>query len=181
MLTLFLGDRGYLGPVGDDIPSLIPIVVALVIFFSAFTFTLNEFNSRGQSFNADRDVLIIANALKGDSYIASYPEFGRACAGLRVRGLNYVAGLVESSRWHSMSQQAAAQPDQPILSFIADAFHTENNQEFSCLGGIQAPLTQGGLASLLLDNQHIVLSFPVALELSTAVVPATLVVIAWRV
>lgn len=180
MLNPRMNAKGYLGPVGDDIPSLIPIVVSLVIFFATFTFTLNEFNSRGQSFNADRDTLIIANALKGDSYVSTFTEFDAACKGLRVRGLNYVAGIIESSKWNELSQLAANSPGDPALSFVADSFYSVNNQAFSCLGGIEAPLTQPDLASRLVDRQYVALSFPVALELTTAVVPATLVVIAWR-
>ena len=171
------GCRGYIGPIGDDIPSLIPIVVGLVIFFSAFAFSLNEFNSRSQAFAADRDALLIANTLKGSSYISSYNSFKEACQGLRVRGLKYVAGVVENSQWQTILSSVSADPTR--LTDVANQFYSFNNdpnQMLKCSLG-EEEFTVG----LLQSRPYIVLSFPVALELEQAVVSATLMVVAWRI
>jgi hypothetical protein len=184
MLTRLVRQRGYLGPIGDDIPSLIPILVGLITFFAAFTFTLNEYNSCTQSFSADRDTLIIANALKGDSYVATFGEFDSACKGLRVRGLNYVAGIIESSRWQFITQDAQDQ-DLPKLAVMANYFYVmEENaipNSLQCAGGLDTPVTVDALTHVLSNRPFIVLSFPIALQVDFVVVPATLVVITWRV
>ncbi len=175
-----LNARGYLGPIGDDIPSLIPIIVGMITFFAAFTFTLNEYNQRSASFAADRDTLIIANSLKGDSYLSSFSEFDLACKGLRVRGLHYVAAVVESTQWNKILIDAQQNPDRHQLSFVADHVFAINNTSLLCVNGIDVPFTSVELGDVLQNNQYVVLSLPVALEISTAVVPGTLVVMTWR-
>ncbi len=187
-----LSQKGYLGPIGDDIPSLIPIIVGLLTFFAGFTYTLNEFNLRSQSFTADRDTLLIANSLKGDSYISSFHEFDIACQNIRVRGINYAAGIVESTQWNLIQQEAqqalsSGSTHDPPLSFIANHFFgvldpiTGQTNLLSCSSGIPPPITQADLANILVNRPYVVLIFPIALEISTAVIPATLVVITWRV
>ncbi len=175
-----MNERGYLGPIGDDIPSLIPIIVGMITFFAAFTFTLNEYNQRSASFAADRDTLIIANSLKGDSYLSSFSEFDLACNGLRVRGLNHVAVIVESTQWNKVLQDAQQNPDAHQLSFVADHVFGINSTPLSCVNGIDTPFTSAEFGEVLQNNQYVVLSLPVALEIPTAVVPGTLVVITWR-
>lgn len=173
--------KGYIGPIGDDIPSLIPVVVALVVFFSTFAFTLSEFNDRSSSFTADRDTLIIATALKGDSYISRLEEFSNACNGVRVRGLHYVSGLIENREWNRIAEEAKNNPDIPSLGFIGDFFYETNDGSFRCVSGLDEFFSPSDLSNVLLNKQYVVLAFPVALELENAVVPATLVVIAWRI
>lgn len=182
--------RGYLGPIGDDIPSLIPIIVGLITFFGAFTYTLNEYNHRTQTFAADRDSLIIANALKGDSYLSNYTEFAKACNGLRVRGLDYFAGVIDSKQWEAIAEQSTDESVNKLsliadnLYPIADPLYPEGNQELVCHHGLvdEGDVPDSDDLALILNNrQFIVLSFPVAVESPLAVVPATLVVITWRV
>lgn len=175
-----LNARGYLGPIGDDIPSLIPIIVGLITFFAAFTFTLNEFNQRSNSFSADRDTLVIANSLKGDSYLSTFSEFDIACKGLRVRGLNYAAAIVEAQAWNQVLLDAQNNPDAPLLSFVADHPFVLQGNRMECAAGLELPLNSSELATVLQDRPFVVLQFPVALEISTAVVPGTLVVITWK-
>ncbi|MFH0970710.1 MAG: hypothetical protein V1776_04605 [Candidatus Diapherotrites archaeon] len=178
MLTF--GSRGYLGPIGDDIPSLIPILVGLITFFAAFTFTLNEYNARATSFSADRDTLIVANALKGDSYIATPNEFENACKGLRIRGLNYAAGIVESSEWEKIKKEAE-DTGLPNLGVMANHFFAMQGKSLQCSAGIESPLTELGLSDIIQNRSFVVLSFPLAIQVDYAVVPATLVVMTWRI
>ena len=39
-------ERGFIGPIGDDLPSLIMIVLALTLFFSGVVFCLNAYNQK---------------------------------------------------------------------------------------------------------------------------------------
>ncbi|MEK6902719.1 MAG: hypothetical protein AABX02_03995 [archaeon] len=190
MLKFFppkLHSRGYIGPIGDDIPSLIPIIVGLITFFGAFTYTLNEYNHRSQTFAADRDSLVIANALKGDSYLATYSEFASACKGLRVRGLDYFAGVIDSHQWEEIAKQANSDQLNKLsliadhLYPLADLSNPGTSQPLLCSHGLPSPPTSDDLALIIDNRQFIVLSFPVAVESPLAVVPATLVVITWKV
>ncbi len=175
-----MSTRGYLGPIGDDIPSLIPIIVGMITFFAAFTFTLNEYNQRSASFSADRDTLIIANSLKGDSYISTATEFSTACSGLRVRGLEYAAMVVESSQWNQIVVDAQQGQNDHQLSFAADHVFSIGNTPLICSAGLDTPVDSSILGEALRNHSYVVLSLPVALEIPTAVVPGTLVVLSWR-
>jgi hypothetical protein len=151
--------------------------VGLVLFFSAFAFALNEFNLRTQAFAADRDALIIANSLKGSNYVSQYAPFDTACKGLRVRGLHYVAGVVQNSAWQSILSTTSSDPTR--LTDIAQNFYRINDdpaQTLKCSLG-EDEFTQ----ELLQTRSYVVLTFPLALEQPDAVVSATLVVVAWRV
>ena len=41
--------KAFIGPLGDDIPSIIAILLALGLFFSGMTFALNSFNEKSNS------------------------------------------------------------------------------------------------------------------------------------
>ncbi len=87
--------KGFLGPIGDDLPSLIPLVFALTIFFSVFTFTWNIFDSRNTGFDDNIAVLRVASILKSNSYIANHSVFeGRCEEAKSQKRLKFRAGLL---------------------------------------------------------------------------------------
>ena len=86
-----MGSKGFLGPIGDDLPSLIPLIFALVIFFSTFTFAFSVFNEKNSDFQSDLDVLNIARVLKGTSLISSIEDFDKSCATLNITSLKFRA------------------------------------------------------------------------------------------
>jgi len=89
--------RGFIGPIGDDLPSLVPLVFALVIFFASFYQALSVYNTTKGRFGLVDEALRISHALLGDRQIDNYAEFSQLCTSVNVRGLNFKAGLVELS------------------------------------------------------------------------------------
>lgn len=79
-----IGQRGFVGPIGDDLPSLIPLTVALLVFFGAFGFAFNHFEGKKQDFDQRLLVLSIGKTLKGDSLIDSYEKWQSACNSIEV-------------------------------------------------------------------------------------------------
>ncbi len=49
--------KGFIGPIGDDLPSLIAVMLALTIFFSGLTFAMRTFNRK------QRDVRLLQGGL----------------------------------------------------------------------------------------------------------------------
>ena len=82
-------EKGFIGSIGDDLPSLIPIVFALLIFFSAFSATLSVYNSENASVSTDMGVLAIARSLKGDSLLLNLSQFEKRCDDLRIQKYPY--------------------------------------------------------------------------------------------
>ena len=61
--------KGFVTTVGFDIPSIIPIVVGLIIFFGLLTYSITTVNAKNAELKLERDGLTIANALRQDGYI----------------------------------------------------------------------------------------------------------------
>lgn len=71
--------KGFIGPIGDDLPSLVPIVVSLLLFFTIFSVTLNAFNSKNTELNKQTLMIATSRELKGDSIILSTEQFYERC------------------------------------------------------------------------------------------------------
>ena len=87
--------KGFLGPIGDDLPSLIPLIFALTIFFSVFSMAWNSFDAGNKDFEDKIAVLGIASTIKGNSYISDFTAFQGRC--LEAKGQKRVffkAGLL---------------------------------------------------------------------------------------
>ena len=63
-IVVNLSQRGFIGSIGDDIPSLIPLTFALVIFFAAFAFAFNAFDQKQNDFDQKFALLRIGQTLK---------------------------------------------------------------------------------------------------------------------
>lgn len=81
--------KGFIGPIGDDLPSLIPIVISLVIFFSIFTLTLTTYNSKNALIRQQIEMTSIARELKGDSLILGVDQFNKRCNDLKLKRYPY--------------------------------------------------------------------------------------------
>ena len=63
--------RGFIGPIGDDLPSIIVILLGLSLFFSGLSFTLNTYNHKLDSFNTLKGGMEIANKVNENAIIKS--------------------------------------------------------------------------------------------------------------
>lgn len=93
MRPVFLNSRGYLGSIGDDLPSLIPITFALLVFFAALNFSFGQFDEKQTLFDQKLLTLKIASTIKGDSIINDYEQFKTACQTLSITGFKFRADL----------------------------------------------------------------------------------------
>jgi len=90
--------RGFIGPIGDDLPSLVPIVVALLLFFTTFTLALNTYNTKNAFLNQQTEMTSVARELKGDSLILGVDWFEEKCAALKMKRYpsNFIAAIYDS-------------------------------------------------------------------------------------
>jgi len=91
-----LNRKGFIGPIGDDLPSLIPLIFALIIFFATFSFALARYSDMSASFERDLDVVNLSNILRGDSFITGINDFHKKCASLPLTRIKYVAGITNA-------------------------------------------------------------------------------------
>lgn len=166
-------EKGFIGPIGDDLPSLIPIIFALIIFFSTFTTTFEVFDRGNARFDRTIKILKISNDLRGDKYINDVQEFTELCDRTSVRGVNFKAGLVD------LRQRGEKPFDQiNLLQFVNEdkGIYKVNGEKLVCSRGRE---------KMNPDSRAIVKMFPIAFQDTTtissgfAVRPMLLVVVVW--
>lgn len=165
--------RGFIGPIGDDLPSLIPIIFSLIIFFSTFTITFQVFENGNTRFDRTIKILKISNDLRGDKYINNVGEFMELCDNVTVRGINFKAGLV------NLKQKGPPFEEIDLLRFVNEE---EGIYE---VGGVKLACPADA-EKMRPDSQAIVKMFPIAFQDTAssiksgfAVRPMLLVVVVW--
>ena len=169
-------ERGFLGPLGDDLPSLIPLLFALVIFFSAFTSAFNTFDKKNSAFQAELEVSSIANKMRSDSYIEGYDGFQALCKKITESDVKYKIGLIELP--------LKVDDDVPPITPLAPNFYSfpTDDKKFEC--------PEDGENPTEISRNIIVRVYPIALELKDVnknqirsgfiVRPMILVVVTWN-
>jgi hypothetical protein len=170
--------KGFLGPIGDDLPSLIPIIVALTIFFATFTNAFQKFDRENATLEDSIKAINIARTLRYGTYIRNYEDFERACAQINERNIIFKAGIV------SLEERT---PHKPISPFNLDihkfanesaGVFEEGGNKFECTN-----MREGD--ELRKEDSAIVRMYPVAYQdrrvvSGLAVKPKLLVVVVWR-
>lgn len=170
-------ERGFIGPIGDDLPSLIPLLIGLVMFFSTFTLTFNSFDDRNQEFDNELEVMRLSRTLQANSYIYSYDNFEQLCKQVGVVKLNYVAGLTD--------QAITQTTENPFEGSIFDIeFFESDDGVLMCTNAeseIFDPFSVNHFITLAESIDRTVVSriFPIVLEDDKIVKPMHLVVVAW--
>ncbi len=85
--------KGFLGSIGDDLPSLIPLFFALMIFFASLAYAFTTINERNDFINTYIDSLGIAKASLGDASFVDLQDF-KSSSNKVVTAANYIYGLV---------------------------------------------------------------------------------------
>ena len=186
---------GFIGPIGDDLPSLIPIVFALTIFFASFNTALNSFENKNLGFADDLETLKVARILRSNGYIVNLENFQQLCSLVQVSSIKYVAGISELNSKPEESLDPSAPYDFSFLNssqelktleelFYKDDSSTDENPFFYCtnLQDIEQEFNKG-----VFDyKKTIVRVYPIILEkdrgngLGIVSSPMQLVVVSWR-
>jgi hypothetical protein len=174
-----MNKKGFLGPIGDDLPSLIPLVFALIVFFGVFNLALGVFERKSSDFSADIAVLQIANGFRGTGYITGYEDFEKTCNSINVRRIKYVAGLIA---FDLNLDNPYILPDFTQLTYIEDE---NTGKEFVCSNTGENQVPQEVIFS---PGQTIISRiYPMVLDFKrspqqgdTIVRPVQLVIVAWK-
>ncbi len=171
--SIRLNQKGFLGAIGDDLPSLIPLTFALLIFFTALGFTFNEFQAKQTGFDQQLIKLRIGSTLKGDSLLNGVSAFEEACRTLSITAFKFRARvyLADSVTHRFKNIRVYEDADDPDPAQILE----QNGRRFLCENTDQ-PLYFESLAQQ--KPEH--LSYPVAVNLETSINPGLLVVSVWR-
>lgn len=171
-----VGEKGFLGPIGDDLPSLIPLLFALMIFFYVFTFTWSIFDQRGQAFDDAISALRVGNTMKGNNYMRGMDSFQERCSEAKsIRSVKFMAGLLPLSTGPGQTFEGID------IETLESSFFSPGGKMFICTN----TNLEEGKPGLETPNLYL-RSFPVALEFANQetgafyVRPMLLVVVTWR-
>jgi hypothetical protein len=176
-----LKQKGYIGSIGDDLPSLVPLLFGLMMFFAVFSFTLDLFNEKKLLFDREFEVMRIADGLRYNGYIvelysddSTIASFNNLCSSLIVSRVKYVAGLTNYLT-------------APLESGVPESFDVFSQELYYEGDG-------SGIGSNLCSNVEfdefqnvkrklntdlIIRIYPVVLEENRVAKPMHLVVVAW--
>ena len=169
-------EKGFLGPIGDDLPSLIPLLFALMIFFYVFTITWTAFDERGRAFNDALSAMRVGNTLKGNNYLRGLETFQERCNEAQsLKRIKFMAGLLPLS---------VGPPGIPGEKFEGIDIETLESDFFDFGGTFICTNTDERPEEI--STYPITRSFPIALEFKNDttgvfyVRPMLLVVVTWR-
>ena len=180
------GSHGFIGPIGDDFPSLIPLIFGLLMFFTAFTITFNSFDAANTSFADDTALLRISRTLQSNSYIFSRGNFEELCSQIGVVNIKFAA--VISDDWvkpgsaapsgGGMCNSGGAKSifDLSIFrDFKGNHFYC-SNQDAARADSLSDFVTFKDIA----DTRVVSRIFPIVVEDDRVVKPMHIVVVAWK-
>lgn len=167
--------KGFIGPIGDDLPSLIPLLFALIIFFSTFSYAISITTAKNAALDSDLALLKVARVLRSNGYITDRENFGILCKTVNIRSINYKAGLVETRITVGKSYKGLDIFD---LKFFDDTPETDGDNPDSLYVCTNADedIELEELSGMTIASKI----FPVVLEHNNRAKPMFLVVIAWQ-
>lgn len=192
-MNFLFSKKGFIGPIGDDLPSLIPIVTGLVIFFSIFVLTLNTYNEKNVFLEKQIDMTTVARDIKGDSLILNWSQFNDRCNGMKLKRYPYsfmiaiydnevdVTKIVSEFKDISLDNYENNLTSQEF-DFLSQGTD-EGNRNFFC-----SYLRVGGRDFSENKRQYVVRFYPIAVQqpVSSAsstyhlIVPAVMAMVVWE-
>ena len=96
------GRRGFIGPIGDDLPSIVAIMLALGLFFSGVLFALNAYNQKLASLDLLKGGLEVSRVVLADGLVlkplSEYEKLGsNADLAAKSYGLAFKLGFDKKS------------------------------------------------------------------------------------
>jgi hypothetical protein len=185
-----LNKKGFIGAIGDDLPSLIPILISLLLFFTIFSLTLNTYNSKNVILRKNMGLMSISRELKGDSLILDVNQFKLRCDNTRLttHAYNFRVGIYSNEKLTQLATNGEQiidnfkNIDEGIENFIDGQYGTQREKyycEYKRPGA--RDLTSGKIS-------YITRFYPVAVQLDEQIngedylliEPAVMVMVIWE-
>jgi len=80
-----MNKKGYIGAIGDDLPSLIPIFLGITIFFAVFLNTYNVYRNNTDLYSLRNDAINISSIMKEEPLIADQNQFNKSCERINTK------------------------------------------------------------------------------------------------
>jgi len=191
MSRKFISHKGFIGPIGDDLPSLIPIVVALVLFFTIFSLTLNTYNTKNVYVRKQMEMTSVAREIKGDSLILGIDQFSSKCDSVKVKKFpyNFMTGIYgsESDLKSVINDFILMAKDESVANgdltnLLKSSLNGENQGFFCNYIKVGSRAFTGEEKSYLLRYYPVAVQYPLTINGSTqyVIIPAVMAMVVWE-
>ncbi len=191
-----INSKGFIGAIGDDLPSLIPIVVALLLFFTIFALTLNSYTEKNIELKKNLSLLAISRDLKGDSLLLNVDQFRDRCTMVQneIHEYNFRVAIYSNEKLKELAELK----EQVITDFKSDSFSELGGEFENFLTGLNKGSEQETYsceylrkgAKKLTDKKsnYLMRFYPVAVQTDMTIqesdykliVPAIMVMVIWE-
>lgn len=168
-----LNKKGYIGAIGDDLPSLIPIFLGITIFFAVFLSTYNVYRNNTDLYSVKNDAINISGIIKEDPLFSDYNSFKRTCNKVDTK-YNWSA-FVTPLDLNSENYEVLKADKLDAEKLIKHWESPETGKEFYC-----GNKDLEELKTVLQTKDTIVYRYPVTVQQEFYVEPAWLYVVVWR-
>lgn len=171
-------EKGFIGAIGDDLPSLIPIFIGLIIFFSVFLSTYNLYKDKTNLYSLEQEAVIISLTLKEEPIISSYEIFQHQCdlVNTNKNWTAFVTDLDLNSDNHKPIDTSDIKNS--IVAFIDEVSNDENI--FICNNKFKDKVLDTQDNFFQTQNRKIVYMFPITLQEDNFAKTKKLYVIVWE-
>lgn len=166
-----LNKKGYIGAIGDDLPSLIPIFLGITIFFSVFLSTYNVYRNNTDYYSLKNDAINISGIIKEDPLFSDYNAFSKTCAKVDTK-YNWTAFALP------LDLNTENYEVFEVNDITEDALitHWESPDKVFFCGNTDIDT----LTSVLMTKEVIVYRYPITVQQEYYVEPAWLYVTIWK-
>ena len=166
--------KGYIGAIGDDLPSLIPIFVGLTIFFAVFLNTYNVYRNNTDLYSLRNDAINISGIIKENPIISDQNQFIKTCQRVKTK-YNWNAFITPLDlNSHNYKRLTVGDlDDENIMKHWAET--GTNPRKLIC--------NSEGLEELkiaLLTKDVTVYKYPITVQQQFYVEPAWLYILVWK-
>jgi hypothetical protein len=150
------GLRGFIGPIGDDIPSIFPIVAGVVLFLGTLVYANNALDARNAELNLRKAGLDLSYAVLEKGFLST-SDLGTVCSGSLV--------------------PTAGRFDAMFLVVLKDCGQRNSQNPFEGVGFCAAP---DAVYSPQPPKSYVSLAYPIATDCGTEKGLGVVNVITWK-
>lgn len=166
--------KGYIGAIGDDLPSLIPIFVGLTIFFAVFLNTYNVYRNNTDLYSLRNDAINISGIIKENPIISDQNQFIKTCQRVKTKyNWNAFVTPLDLNSHNYKRLTVGDLDDENIMKHWAET--GTNPRKLICNSeGLEE------LKNALLTKDVTVYKYPITVQQQFYVEPAWLYILVWK-
>jgi hypothetical protein len=162
--------KGFIGAIGDDLPSLIPIFLGLMIFFSVFLNTYNVYKDNTDLYSLKSEAISVSAIMKEEPVILNLDTFKKTCSKVNTK-FKWNAFLVD---FDLNSDNYVSLTKENLEGNILKEGEGEDEQLYVC--------DSSDVTSFLSNtsSEVIIYQYPTTTQKDLYIKPARLYVVVWR-